>query len=76
MSIAYLSRSGRWGGRHIVALATGALLARAIDGFFAVPLGEVPPLAKYAHNIVFFVGAALLGVWAVSRNRPSQDAAR
>ena len=75
-SIAHLSRSGRWGGRHIVALATGALLARAIVGFFAVPLGDVPPLAKYTHNIVFFVGAALLGIWAMSRNRPSQDAAR
>jgi hypothetical protein len=75
-SIAHLSRSGHWGGRHVVALATGALLARAIVGFFAVPLGDVPPLAKYTHNIVFFVGAALLGVWAVSRNRPSQDPAR
>jgi hypothetical protein len=75
VSISHLSRSRRWSGRHIVALATGALLARAIDGFFAVPLGDVPPLAKYTHNIVFFVGAALLGIWAVSRNRPSQDAA-
>jgi hypothetical protein len=74
-SISHLSRSKRWGGRHIVALATGALLARAIVGFFAVPLGDVPPLAKYTHNIVFFVGATLLGIWAVSRNRPSQDAA-
>jgi hypothetical protein len=76
MAIAHLSRSGRWGGRHIVALATGALLARALVGFFAVPLGDIPPLAKYTHNFVFFVGAALLGVWAASRNRPSQDAAR
>ena len=76
VSIARLSRSGRWGGRHVVALATGALLARASIGFFAVPLGDIPPLAKYTHNIVFFLGAALLGGWAVSRNRPSQDAAR
>jgi hypothetical protein len=76
VSIARFSRSGRWGGRHIVAVATGALLARAIGGFFTVPLGDVPPLAKYAHNVVFFLGAALLGAWAVSRNRPSQDAAR
>ena len=73
VSISYLSRSRRWDGRHIVALATGALLARAIVGFFAVPLGGVPPLAKFTHNIVFFVGAAVLGLWAVSRNRPSQD---
>ena len=70
VAIAILSRSARWGGRHVVALATGALLARTIVGFFAVPLGDVPPLAKYAHNIVFFLGAALLGVWAMSRNRP------
>jgi hypothetical protein len=76
VSIAHLSRSRRWGGSHLVAVATGALLARAVDGFFAVPLGDVPPLAKYAHNVVFFVGAALLGVWAASRNRSSQDTAR
>src|SRR5262249_6578686 len=76
VAIAHLSRSGRWAGRHGAALATGALLARAVVGFFAVPLGDVPPLAKYTHNIVFFVGAALLGIWAASRNRPSQDAAR
>ena len=74
--IAHLSRSRRWSGRHIVTLATGAMLARAIDGFFAVPLGDVPPLAKYTHNIVFLLGAALLGFLAVSRNRPFEIAAR
>ena len=76
LSIVHLSRSQRWGSRHVVALASGALLARTIDGFFAVPLGNVPPIAKYTHNIVFFLGAALLSAWAVSCNRPAQTITR
>jgi hypothetical protein len=72
IAIVHFSRSGRWDGRHVVALATGALLARAILGFVVEPLGDVPPMAKYAHNVGFFLGAALLGAWAVSRNRPSR----
>ncbi|GAA3762960.1 hypothetical protein HDA32_005899 [Spinactinospora alkalitolerans] len=73
-SVAHLSRSGRWGGRHVAALATGALLARAAIGFLAVPLGDVAPLAKYAHNTAFLAGAVLLGAWAAWRNRPSAGA--
>ena len=41
VAIARVSRSAGWGGRHVVALATArSLLARAIVGFFAVPLGN------------------------------------
>ena len=76
LSIAHLSGSQRWGSRHIVALAIGALLARTFVGFFAVPLGNVPPIAKHTHNIVFFTGAALLGTWAMFCNRPAQTIAR
>lgn len=58
------------------ALAAGALLDRAVIGFFAVPLGDVAPVAKYGHNIVLLVGAVLLGVWAARRNRPAGAAWR
>jgi hypothetical protein len=70
-SVAYLSRSKRWTDQHVVALAAGALSARAIVGFFAVPLGDVAPLAKYGHNVGFAVGAALLGAWALRQTRPT-----
>jgi hypothetical protein len=63
-----LSRSRRWSGRHVVALATGALTAKALIGFLAEPLGDVAPLAKYAHNTAFLVGSLALGVWAARRS--------
>lgn len=76
VSITRVARSEHWGDRHVVALATGALLACAALAFLIEPLGAVPPLAKYAHNLVFFLGAALLGAWAAARNRPSRDTVR
>ncbi|MEV1203858.1 hypothetical protein [Microbispora rosea] len=62
-----LARSPEWTIRHAAALAAGALTARAAVGFFAVPLGEVPTVAKYAHNVAFVAGAVLLGVLAARR---------
>lgn len=74
--VEYLSRSNRWHPRHIVALAAGPLLANAAVGFLVTPLGgEVPLLAKYAHNTTLLVGAALLCLWAARRNRPRPEAA-
>ncbi|MEU6432101.1 hypothetical protein ABZ860_39880, partial [Microbispora sp. NPDC046973] len=61
------ARSPAWSGRHVAALAAGALTARAAVGFFAVPLGEVAPVAKYAHNVAFLAGAVLLGVLGTRR---------
>ncbi|QDV33838.1 hypothetical protein [Tautonia plasticadhaerens] len=69
-TVSLWSRSGRWGRRHVIALATGVLMARALFGFLIEPLGDVPPVAKYSHNAGFLLGAALLGLWAWSRNRP------
>ncbi len=62
-----LSRSAGWTGRHVAALAAGALTARVAVGFLVVPLGEVAPVAKYAHNVAFLAGAVLLGVLATRR---------
>ncbi|TQS29225.1 hypothetical protein [Microbispora sp. KK1-11] len=68
-AVGRLARSPEWSGRHVAALAAGALTARAAVGFLAVPLGEVAPVAKYAHNVAFLAGAVLLGVLA-TRRRP------
>ncbi|MGW5264775.1 hypothetical protein ACWEQG_27685 [Microbispora sp. NPDC004025] len=65
--VARLARSPGWTVRHTAALAAGTLTARAAVGFFAVPLGEVTPVAKYAHNVAFLAGAVLLGVLASRR---------
>lgn len=70
--IARLSRSTRWEQRHIIALSTGVLMARALFGFLIEPLGDVPPTAKYAHNVGFLLGAFLLGAWAMTRNQPEK----
>lgn len=69
-----LARSPRWTGRHVAALASGALAARAVVGFFAVPLGEVAPVAKYTHNVAFFAGALLLGVLTTSSRKTADPA--
>jgi len=67
--IAYWSRSRTWDRRHVIALATGALLATAASGFLTVPLGDVPLVAKYAHNTVAAVGVLALGWGAMRRGR-------
>lgn len=77
----WVTRAGRsagWGGQHVVALATGALAARALVAFWTVPLGDVPAPAKYAHNAAFLVGAIALGAWAARRvsQHPSREAVR
>jgi len=71
VAVARLSRSTRWDGRHVAALATGVLISRAFCAFLVEPLGDVSPVAKYAHNVAFLLGAALLGAWALSRQRPA-----
>jgi hypothetical protein len=76
LAVGHLARSDRWTGRHVVALVTGALVAGALTGFLAEPLGDVVPAAKYAHNTVVLVGVLLLGGCAAVRNReaPGADA--
>lgn len=69
----WFGRSSRWNGRHIVAVATGMLVARAVTGFFAVPLGDVAPAAKFIHNAGFLLAVVLLGAWAAARNRSGKS---
>lgn len=68
-ALAYWSRSTAWSRRHVIALVAGALAALAFGGFLTDPIGEVEPVAKYAHNTVAMLGVLALGWWAVRRNR-------
>jgi hypothetical protein len=63
------SQSTRWDGRYVVAIAGGALLSMAVVAFLVTPLGEVAPVRKYAHNIVFLLGSLALVAWAARRNQ-------
>ncbi|PRX99685.1 hypothetical protein [Allonocardiopsis opalescens] len=74
-AVSRLARSPRWSGAHTAALAAGALAARALIGYLADPIGEVPQAAQYAHNTVMVLGAVLLGTWLVRRNRRRDTAA-
>jgi hypothetical protein len=67
--IAHCARSTRWRPRHVIALATGALLADALTGFLVTPLGDVDSLAKYLQNAVLVAGVVALGWLAMRRNR-------
>lgn len=71
-AVAAGSRSTRWSARHRVAVATGALLAHAIAAFLVVPFGDVPEIAKYAHNLVFLAGSAALAGQAWRRSGPEE----
>ena len=62
--------------RFVLAVVLSSFDFLESSGFFAVSLGDVSPRDKYTHNAVFFLGSALLGAWALSRNRASQDAPR
>ncbi len=67
------ARTEGWAGRHVAAVAAGALVARAAVGFLVAPLGDVPAGPKYAHNAVAVLGSAALGWWAVRRSGRSGD---
>jgi len=75
-AVAACSRSTRWSARHRVAVATGALLAHAIAAFLVVPFGDVPEIAKYAHNLAFLAGSAALAGWAWRRSGPGEEVRR
>lgn len=66
---AYFARSTAWGRRQVTALAVGALLSQALTGFLAVPIGDVDPFAKYAHNTAATLLVVVLGWWALRRTR-------
>ncbi|HWM03122.1 MAG TPA: hypothetical protein VNP92_12395 [Actinophytocola sp.] len=58
--VIWLSRSSRWSGRNVVALATGGLVAAAVVAFLTDPLGNEDPTAKFTHNAVLALGVVIL----------------
>jgi hypothetical protein len=66
---AYFARSTAWGRRQITAIAVGALFSQALTGFLTVPIGDVDPFAKYAHNTAATLLVIVLGWWALRRTR-------
>ena len=72
-AVSHWSRSARWTGGHVVALAGAALVARAAIGFAVTPIGEVDPAAKYLHNTFFVIAALALSCLAYLRSRRPEE---
>jgi hypothetical protein len=64
------SHRGDWGHAHVLALASGALVAAGCFAFFTMPIGEVSDAEKYGHNSALLALVALLSLWAARRARP------
>lgn len=66
-----LARRRGWRPAHAAAVALGFLLARGLLAFTYDPLiGEVDPVAKYAHNVVMLATVAAAGLLALRGRRP------
>lgn len=67
VGVAYLSGSVNWNGRHVAALATGALVARVGVGFLADPIGDGTAAQQLGHNLFFLTVTLVLGWWTMTR---------
>lgn len=65
--IARWSTAPGWGPRHVLAVASGALIAIGAVAFTLQPIGHVPTAAKYATNCVLLL--LLLAVLATAEHR-------
>ena len=64
-AVTHWSRSGRWEGRHVAALAGGAVLSRALVGFVSVAQTTPRPPGGLAQNTVLLVLSLALVAAAV-----------
>lgn len=64
------SHRGDWGQRHVLALASGAVVAAGCFAFLTTPLGDPSAAEKYGHNVALLALVALLSVGAARRTRP------
>lgn len=72
MWIARAARAPGWSAEHLVALAAGALLSRALLAFTYQPVfGEVGDGSKYAHNLI---GLMVIGAIALVAGRSARRA--
>ncbi len=58
-----------WTTAHTTMAAGGALVAAGAGAFQTTPLGEVPAVAKYAHNVILIALVAGLARWATMRSQ-------
>jgi hypothetical protein len=67
--LVHASRGAGWSVRHAAAVATGALLSRAVFAFFYYPVvGETTAVRKYAHNVTMLAIVVAVG-WLALRSR-------
>jgi hypothetical protein len=63
------SHRGDWGQPHVLALASGAVVAAGCFAFLTTPIGEVSDADKYGHNVVLLALMVTLSLWAARRGR-------
>jgi hypothetical protein len=61
------SHRDAWAQPHVLALASGALVAAGCFAFWTTPIGEVSTTQKYSHNVALLAGVAVLSLVAVRR---------
>jgi hypothetical protein len=64
------SHRGDWGQPHVLALASGAVVAAGCFAFFTTPIGSVSDAEKYGHNVALLALMVLLSLWGARRARP------
>lgn len=70
MLLVRCSREAGWNLTHVVAIAAGAVLSRALLAFTYYPvIGDVSAASKYAHNVVMLVLVGLVMWLAFLRSR-------
>jgi hypothetical protein len=64
------SHRGDWGQPHVLALASGAVVAAGCFAFLTTPIGAVSDAEKYGHNLTLLALMVALSLWAARRTRP------
>jgi hypothetical protein len=64
------SHRSAWDQPHVLALASGAVIAAGCFDFLTTPIGEVSLTQKYGHNFALLASVALLSPLAARRTRP------
>jgi hypothetical protein len=67
------ARTAGWSARHVLMVAGGALLARALQGFLVDSIGDGSEVAKLVHNTVAVLMVIVLVAIGWIRNRAQDD---
>lgn len=71
-ALSWLSRASGWRLRHVVAVAGGVLLGRALLAFTYRPvMGDVSDVRKYLHNVFFLL--LVTAIWRLAARRARDD---